>query len=167
MYQYHICWSRFIIYRIIIDPHNEQFPVGLIPQQVEHRPERSGFASRSDLPRSYNGSVKKKKKLRGSHTSNHVSTRSSNTWPSCIDIISIAYVFKHFGYTMVVLSTEDVSGKMKITWDKRLWCFCLDHKGNWKCFVLCWAVLFQILTFFWTSGTYWFHSGSLLEILAT
>jgi len=150
MYQYHICWSRFIICRLIIDPHNEQFPFGLIAQQVEHRLERSGFASRSGLPLCYIGCVKKKK-LRGSYTSNLISTRSSNTWLSCIDIISIAHVFKQnrFGWTMAVLSTEHISGKVEITWDKRFWWFCLDHKENWKCFVLCWAVLFQILRFSW------------------
>lgn len=138
MYQYPICWSRFINCRLIIDPHNEQFPFGLIAQQVEHRLERAGFASRSGLPRCYNGRVKKKK-LQGSHTSNLVSTRSSNTWLSCIDIISIAHVFKQsrFGWTMAVLSTEHISGKVKITWDKRFGVFVSTTKKteNASCFV--------------------------------
>ena len=36
MYQNHLCTSIFIIYRLIMDPHNDQHPVGLIVQMVEH-----------------------------------------------------------------------------------------------------------------------------------
>ena len=49
--------------------------------------QRSGFESCSGLPRCYISSVEKK--LPGSHTSNFVSTPSSNTWLSCMNIIYI------------------------------------------------------------------------------
>ena len=69
-----------IIYGLIIDQHNDQLPVGLIAQLVEHQhrhPRGQWFESRSDLnlscvPRYCIGSVKikNKKVLRRSHTSN-------------------------------------------------------------------------------------------------
>ena len=36
MYQHNIYRSILIIYGLIIDPHNDQFPVGLLAQLTEH-----------------------------------------------------------------------------------------------------------------------------------
>ena len=36
MYQHHLYTSVSIIYRLITDPHNDQLPVDLIAQVVEH-----------------------------------------------------------------------------------------------------------------------------------